>query len=76
MQDGSDNKEQWSTRKKPKRDITLGTLWFVLSLYCILPLVQLLSAPLTGFMSFVVCIMCFLGAKFWINEAKKCWFPT
>ncbi len=76
MQDGSSNNEQWATRKKPNRDITLGTLWFVISLYCIIPLVQILSAPLTGFMSFVLCIIYLFGAKFWIDKAKKCWFPT
>lgn len=72
----SDDNERGNPADKPKRDITLGTLWFVISLYCIIPLVQLLSAPLTGFVSFILCIVYFFGAKFWIDKAKRCWFPT
>lgn len=75
MQDGSNNNAVWSKSRKPKRDFTLGTLWFVISLYCIIPLVQLVTMPLSGFFSFIYCIALFLSAKYWLNKTKECWFP-
>lgn len=63
-------------KMKPQRDITLGALWFTISLYFTFPLVSLLMQPLAGFIGFLQCVLLFLGSKFFIDKAKVCWFPT
>ena len=63
-------------KTKPQRDITLGALWFTISLYFTFPLMSLLMQPLAGFVGFLQCILLFLGSKFFLDKTKKCWFPT
>lgn len=61
---------------KPQRDITLGALWFTVSLYFIFPLVSLLIQPLLSFIGFIQFLLLFFGSKYFIDKAKVCWFPT
>ena len=61
---------------KPQRDITLGALWFTVSLYFILPLVSLLIQPLLSFIGFIQFLLLFFGSKYFIDKATVCWFPT
>lgn len=63
-------------KMKPQRDITLGALWFTISLYFTLPLVSLLLQPLMGFVGFMQCLLLFFGSKYFFDKAKVCWFPT
>ena len=53
---------------KPQRDITLGALWFTVSLYFI--------QPLLSFIGFIQFLLLFFGSKYFIDKAKVCWFPT
>jgi hypothetical protein len=59
-----------------KRDITLGALWFTISLYFITPLVLILLQPLSGIISFLTCIILFVFAKLCIDKTKIYWFPN
>lgn len=61
---------------KPQRDITLGALWFTVSLYFIFPLVLLFTQPLFSFIGFIQFLLLFFGSKYFIDKAKVCWFPT
>lgn len=58
-----------------KRDITLGALWFTISLYFILPLASIIAQPLSGMMQFLLCLILFVFAKLCIDKTKTYWFP-